>query len=312
MPTGFVYHEDYLQHYTGAHPERAERLRAIVEGLQEAGLWEQLTHLPPRAAKEEEVTLVHHPAYLCGVKTLAERGGGMLDPDTVVSDRSYEVALLAVGGALTAVEAVLQGKVQNAFAAVRPPGHHARPQTGMGFCLLNNLAIAAQYARQQGMERIFIVDWDVHHGNGVQEVFYEDPQVFYFSLHQYPWYPGTGRREERGRGAGEGTTYNVPLTAGCGDGEYERVFVEELSPLMRAFQPELVLIAAGMDAHADDPLAFMQVSTAGFGRLARRVLELAGELCAGRVVALLEGGYNLRALSESVNEIVRRFLAADP
>lgn len=310
MSTAFVYSDDYLLHETGSHPERPKRLTAIVEYLQGCRLWEDLLHLPPRPATVQEVTMVHEPAYVDLVESIARQGGGGLDWDTVVSPSSYQVACLAAGGGIVAVEAVLSGQVRNAFVAARPPGHHARPRRGMGFCLFNNIAIAARYALRRGVSRVFIFDWDVHHGNGTQETFYADGRVFFFSVHQRYWYPGTGWEDEIGVGEGAGLTRNVPLPAGCGDAEYESLFEEEVAPLIRTFEPELILVSAGQDAHLKDRYGLMQLTSAGFGRLARRLTEVAAEVCEGRVVALLEGGYDLAALSESVGEILRAFLAA--
>jgi acetoin utilization deacetylase AcuC-like enzyme len=310
MPTGFVYSDDYLKHETGAHPERAARLTAIVEYLQTTGIWKELTHVPPRPATVEEVTAVHDPDYVRQVEQIARRGGGMLDWDTVLSADSYEVARLAAGGGLAAVEAVLTGQVRNVFVAARPPGHHARPRRGMGFCLFNNVAIAARYALRQGLKRVFIFDWDVHHGNGTQEAFYSDGRVFFFSIHQRYWYPGTGWEDETGAGAGAGLIRNVPLPPGCGDAEYESLFTEEVGPLLRSFEPELVLVSAGQDVHVREPYGAMRVTSAGLGRLAAEVCAAAAAVCAGRVVAVLEGGYDLTALSESVGEILKSFLAA--
>jgi len=311
MPTGFIYHPDYLKHETGGyHPERPQRLLAIVRSLQASGQWEELIHLTPREATQAEIERVHHPGYVDEVEWLTSRGGGYLDLDTPLGAESFAVARLAAGGAVVAVDAVLRGEVQNAFVAVRPPGHHARPGRGMGFCLFNNIAIAARQALEQGVERIFIVDWDVHHGNGTQEAFYRDGRVFFFSVHQQYWFPGTGRPEERGAGEGEGTTLNTPLPAGCGDAEYQMLFERVVEPRARAFQPELFLISAGQDSHAGDPLGRMQLTSAGFGQLARLVCRWAEDLCAGRVVAVLEGGYNLEALGESVGEIVHALQSA--
>lgn len=310
MPTGFVYSDEYLQHETGSHPERARRLTAIVEYLQSNHLWEDLTHFPPRQATLQEVTTVHEQDYVHWVERVARQGGGMLDWDTVISPNSYEVACLAVGGALVAVDAVLSGQVRNAFVAARPPGHHARPGRGMGFCLFNQAAIATRYALQRGVERVFICDWDVHHGNGTQEAFYSDGRVFFFSVHQRYWYPGTGWEDEIGEGEGRGLTRNVPLPAGCGDAEYESLFRDEVAPLIRTFEPELVLVSAGQDAHGRDRYGFMELTSAGFGRLAKQLSAVASEVCDGRVVAVLEGGYDLEGLRESVGEILKAFLAA--
>ncbi len=309
--TALVYDDIYLTHSTGPwHPESPERLRAIVRALRESSTWSQLHLLRPRRAELRWLEEVHSRGYVEQVRRTSESGGGALDGDTPVSERSFEVALYAVGGVLEAVDAVCTGRVQNAFCAVRPPGHHALPDRGMGFCLFNNVAIGARYAqRAHGLERILIVDWDVHHGNGTQAVFYEDPTVFYFSLHQYPHYPGTGLRTETGSGAGEGTTLNLPLSPGAGDEEYERLFLEELVPRAREFGPQLVFISAGFDVQQGDPLGGMRITETGFRRLTQIVDEIARSSGAqGRVISVLEGGYALEALGRSVTAHVRALI----
>jgi acetoin utilization deacetylase AcuC-like enzyme len=224
-----------------------------------------------------------------------------LDPDTHVSAHSYDVARLATGGVLAAVDAVMAGKARNAFVASRPPGHHALPERAMGFCLLNHVAIATRYVREKyGVQRVLIVDWDVHHGNGTQDVFYTDASVFYFSTHQYPFYPGTGAASETGEGPGRGNTLNVPLPARSGDAEIIGAFREQLLPAAEAFRPEFIFISAGFDAHQQDPLAQLQVTEAGYATLTRIVMDIAARFASGRIVSVLEGGYNLEALARSV------------
>lgn len=235
------------------------------------------------------------------VKGLSAKGYRPLDPDTWVSPRSYEVARLAVGGVLAAVDAVMEGRAHNAFAAVRPPGHHALPERAMGFCLFHNVAIGARYAQgRYGLRRALIIDWDVRHGNGTQEIFYEDPEVLYFSTHQYPHYPGTGAAGETGEGRGIGTTLNVPLQAGSGDPEILKAFREKLLPAAKGFRPDFIFISAGFDAHREDPLGGLAVSTGGFSRLTELVRGIAEEECGGRLVSALEGAYTLSSLSASV------------
>jgi acetoin utilization deacetylase AcuC-like enzyme len=310
--TGFVYHPDYLNHNMGAHhPESPERLQTILARLEGSGSMSQLVRLEPASTDKESVlgwiTKVHTPAYLKELQKLSPAGGRVaLDADTSISSGSLNAACVAVAGALAAADAIMQGKVQNAFCAVRPPGHHAESQHAMGFCLFNNVAITARYLQQQhGLERVAIVDWDVHHGNGTQHTFYEDPSVFFFSTHQYPFYPGTGKADETGSGRGTGYTMNVPLPAGMGDDEYLKIYNSVLRPALRAYRPDAIIVSAGFDAHRDDPLAGMKVSTDGYVALTRVVTEIAGELCQGRLLSCLEGGYNLNALGASVEGHLR-------
>ena len=311
--TGLVYHEDYLKHRTRpGHPERPERLTAILEHLEQTGLYEQLTLIEPAPAAIEWIAQVHSPEYIRSVERTCKAGGILDSGDTPVSRESYAVARLAVGGVLAAADAVMGGEVRNAFCLVRPPGHHATRDRGMGFCIFNNVAIAARYLQQHhGLQRILIVDWDVHHGNGTQEAFYDDPTVMYFGVHQYPFYPGTGGADERGSGPGEGFTINVPLPAGSGGAEFLAAFEDVLAPAAEEFKPDFILVSAGFDAHADDPLAGMRLTAEDFRDLARVVKTLTEKHCEGRLVAVLEGGYDLEALSASVAEVLRAFLSED-
>ena len=267
--------------------------------------------MPARPASMEELEMIHAPEYISYVKGKVEKGGGWLDPDTVVSPKSYEAASYAVGGGLAAVEAVVKGEVDNAFALVRPPGHHAIHDRAMGFCIFNNVAIAAKFALGRfNLKRILIADFDVHHGNGTQDAFYADPAVLYFSTHQYPFYPGTGWLNETGTGKAEGTTVNFPMVAGWGDEEYLRAFNEVLVPVARRFQPQLILVSAGFDAHWADHLAMMRASITGIARITKVLKELAAELCQGRLVFTLEGGYNLRVVAFSLKAIFDVFCGA--
>ena len=300
MKAGLVYDPIYLEHDTGNHVENSQRLVAIMSHLEETGLINQATTLSPRPATVEELEMVHSPEHISYVESNAERGGGWLDPDTVMCPKSYEVALYAAGGVLTAVEAVMTGKVDSALALVRPPGHHATRNRAMGFCIFNNVAVAAKFALNNfNLNRVLIADFDVHHGNGTQEAFYADPKVLYFSTHQYPFYPGTGNVGEIGTGEGKGFTVNFPMTAGWGDEEYLRAFNEILVPVARRFQPQLILVSAGFDPHWADSLAMMQVTITGFAQMVRVLKELAIELCQGRLVLTLEGGYNLQVAASS-------------
>jgi len=306
--TGFVYDEVYLRHHTGVgHPERPERLSAILRRLEKTGLLDRTVRLKPAPAEEKWLTAVHAPEYVEHVRRSCQGGARFLDSmDTPVSKDSFAAAETAAGGVLAAVDAVVEGKVRNAFCAVRPPGHHATRNRAMGFCLLNNVAIAARYAQQKHkLAKVLIVDWDVHHGNGTQAAFDDDPTVFYFSIHQYPFYPGTGSADERGRAKALGTKLNVPLPAGSGDREYKKAFEEKLRPAALAFKPDLVLISAGFDAHEHDLLGGMKVSTQGFAELTRTVKQIAQECCGGRLVSVLEGGYNLDGLADCAEAHVR-------
>ncbi len=301
MTTGYVYHPIYLRHDTGRHVEVAARLEAVIAHLEETGLKSKLTLIEPRPATVDEIALVHQRDYIKEIEETAARGGGWLDPDTVMSPDSYQAALYAAGGVIRAVEAVMGEEVANAFALVRPPGHHATANQAKGFCLFNNLAIAAKYAlAKYKLERVLIIDFDVHHGNGTQATFYDSPQVMYISTHEYPFYPGTGAINETGSGEGRGTNLNIPMPAGCGDEEYLEVFEQIVIPASRRFNPQLILVSTGYDGHWADPLAMMQLSVGGFAQMAKIIKELADELCVGRLALTLEGGYNLEALAASI------------
>jgi len=298
MTTGYVYDPLYLEHDSSTHPENKRRLEQTLAYLHEAGFLERMHPIAARDASLDELSAVHDPGYIARLQGTAVAGGGWLDPDTYVGNRSYDAAVRAAGGLLAAVEAVLTGDVDNAFALVRPPGHHALASRGMGFCLFNNIAVAARHAlRHEGLQRVLIVDYDLHHGNGTQDAFYQEAEVLYFSTHQFPYYPGTGHWKETGRGAGEGYTVNVPLPAGVGDEGYQRVFEQVLMPVAMRYRPQLILASAGYDAHWRDPLGMMRLSVSGYASLARRLVDLAGECCGGRLVITLEGGYNLEALA---------------
>ena len=306
-----ITHPEFRKHLTSpGHPERPERLEAIESLLRRTPLWEACEHLAPEPADEDTLARVHTRAYLRQVQDLAASGGGYLDPDTPVAPASYAVARRAAGGALLAVDTAMRREAGVAVALLRPPGHHAGPREGRGFCIFNNAALAARHAREtHGAARAVILDWDVHHGNGTQEIFYRDPAVVFCSLHQEAWYPGTGAMEEVGDGPGEGTTINIPLPAGIGDGGYQHVFEEVVVPLLRAVAPPVIVISAGFDAHHADPLGGMVLTAQGFGRLARLVREAATTT---PIVVALEGGYDLDGLSYSLVATLEGLTGLDP
>jgi acetoin utilization deacetylase AcuC-like enzyme len=306
-----MFSDVYLRHLTGSgHPERPARLTAIVDRLRTCGLTTNLVPIRPRPATIEQIAAVHALSYIKRVEHDCRDGVGYIDsPDAPASVESYAVALEAAGGVLAAVDAVMAGTVQNAFCAVRPPGHHALTNRAMGFCLFNNVAIAARHIQQRHkLARVLIVDWDVHHGNGTQAAFYADPTVLYFSTHQSPLYPGTGGADETGEGPGRGFTVNVPLPAGTGDAEYRRVFEECLRPAAAAFRPDFVLISAGFDAAQGDLLGAMKLTPAGYADLTRVVKAIAAGHCRGRLVSVLEGGYALDLLAGSVEAHIRALI----
>jgi acetoin utilization deacetylase AcuC-like enzyme len=312
MTTAYVTHRRYADHTLHGHPENASRLHAIWHRLEDACVLADLTALEPMEATQSQLEAVHQRSYL---DTLAEPRTRtvMLDhSDTYLLPESYQIARLAAGGVIRAVDAVLHGEVDNGLAVIRPPGHHATPQWGMGFCILSNVAIATRYAQSAfGLERIMIVDYDVHHGNGTQDIFYDDPDVLFISTHQYPFYPGTGALDETGIGAGEGYTINLPLSAGVSDAGYAQLYEEIVWPAARRFEPQLIMVSAGFDAHWADPLAMMSLTLSGYAHLSRELVAMAAELCQGRVVFALEGGYNLDVLGNGVLNICYALLGCD-
>jgi len=300
--TALVAEPIFRDHLVGRqHPERPERFDAVIAGLQQAGVLEKLLPLERRSITEEELGLCHTPEYLRVARRDIESGLPYLSTgDTDVTAKTWEVAVAAAGGVLNAVDAVLEGRARNAFCAVRPPGHHATRNRGMGFCVFNNIALGARYAqRRHGLERVMIVDWDVHHGNGTQDIFYEDPTVFFFSTHQWPLYPGTGRADETGAGAGEGATMNFPLPAGSGREAILPLFRERLAPAADRFRPDLVMISAGFDSRADDLLGRFTLTDADFADLTRELMAIADRHAKGRLVSVLEGGYSLSGLASA-------------
>jgi acetoin utilization deacetylase AcuC-like enzyme len=305
MKTGIVYHPDFLLHTNPHHPERKERLEAIMSLLARENLLTRLRQILPLPAALDEVTLVHTPQHLEYVRKMVERGSSYLDADTYLTKHSFDVALLSAGGALTAMRAVLGGELRTCFSLGRPPGHHAEPDNAMGFCLFNNGAIAARAAMKEfGVSKILFLDWDVHHGNGTQQCFYHCPEVLFVSIHQSPAYPGTGHLQETGAGHGLGYNVNIPLPPGCGDEEYEAAFREVIVPLAAAYRPEVVLVSSGHDTYHADPLAGMSLSFRGFAAMARYAREIAEMYCGGRTVLFLEGGYHLQGQAEAVVTIL--------
>lgn len=295
----------YMNHFAGQlHPERPARIAVMLE-MAENLKRPALKHSAPRAASPEELMLCHTKEYVESVELTANRERTDFDPDTHASAETWATTTLAAGGVLSALEAVLDGAAENAFALIRPPGHHALPERAMGFCFFNNVAIAASWlVRLRGMRRVLILDWDVHHGNGTQNIFYESPEVLYMSIHQYPFYPGTGWLDQIGSGAGAGFTINAPVPATFGDNEYLQILDRLLLPVARQFKPEFVLISAGFDAHYRDPLGGMRITEAGFLAMTRRLMRLADECCGGKIVAALEGGYDLRALADCGRSVI--------
>ncbi len=325
MTTALVYDPIFLEHLTPpSHPEQPERLNRAIEVLEALGWLERegLVLLAPRAATEDELAAVHDRAYIRRVEHAAHRAavreeqGGRASyffaTDTYVSAKSFEAAVMAAGAPLTAIDAIMSGEVENAYCLVRPPGHHAVAEAAMGFCLFNNVAVAARYAVDRyKLDRVMIVDFDVHHGNGTQEMFYDDPRVLYFSTHQAPFYPGTGLSDERGEGEGFGTTINVPLPAGTGYETFEPIFRQVLAPAADRFDPQLILVSAGFDAHWDDPLGGLNLSTAGFAKLMGILIEQARFLCQGRIVFVQEGGYSIEAMAACAATCLNQLLGDD-
>ncbi|MGB6013014.1 MAG: histone deacetylase, partial [Desulfobacterales bacterium] len=299
--TGFLYDERYLLHDTGPnHPESPERLKAIYQGIKQAGLLPNLTLIQAMPADLKWIETVHSKNYINRFEAACRSGNSTFDtPDNQMCAETFETALLAVGGVIDSVRQVMTGQIDNAFCAVRPPGHHAEREFAMGFCYFNNVAIAARYLQAKwDIQRVGIVDFDAHHGNGTQHIFEEDPTVFYYSIHQHPTFafPGTGRVFETGEGEGFGTTRNYPVLPGHGDKEYQGLVERDLMPVMEAFSPEVILVSAGFDAHVDDDMSDIQISTGGYSRIMQRIVALAEHCSNGRLISVLEGGYCIKRL----------------
>jgi acetoin utilization deacetylase AcuC-like enzyme len=309
MNFGVLYDSLFLDHYCASydHPERPERLGAVIQGLKSAGAWENATHVPPRPVTMEELLGAHTESYVTNVQEILKKGGsGNLDADTFFSPGSLKAALNAAGGGIDLALKVQSREVDCGFAAVRPPGHHATWNRPMGFCIFNNIALAAKNLVKSGSaERIAIVDWDVHHGNGTQDQFWDDPSVMYFSIHQWPFYPGTGRIEDLGAAEAIGKTVNLPMPAQAVDGDYLLAMDEIFLPLIEAFSPNHIMISAGFDAHSRDPLAGMLLSTDCFAQMAARLKAAADRICGSRLTIFLEGGYDLSALEEAARATIQ-------
>jgi acetoin utilization deacetylase AcuC-like enzyme len=309
MTTGIVQDPIFIEHLMGIpHVESPQRLEVLYEMLEEV-FSSRLTSIPMRPATPDEMAYIHRPDYIRQLSSTAGKRLVYLDSDTKASARSYEIAVLAVGGLFALVDALMEGAIHNGFALTRPPGHHAEAHRGMGFCLLNSIALAAEYGRHRhGLNKILIVDWDLHHGNGTQHAFWDSRQVLYFSTHESPLYPGTGDIRDVGGPRAEGFTVNVPLSGGYGDEEFEEIFKRILLPIAHQFQPEMILVSAGFDTYVKDPLGSQQVTPAGFARMTRLLLQLAQEVCQGRILLTLEGGYHLEGLRLSVKAVLKELL----
>ena len=308
MKTALIHHPIYQKHDTGiGHPETPKRYEVVMKALEnDVNLWESLNIIEAEKVSRGIIQAAHTKEHFNKIETAFENGVEYLDADTVVSMHSFDAAIYAAGGVCRAVDAVMKGEAKNAFVAVRPPGHHATAENAMGFCLFNNVAVAARYAQNKykEIERVAIVDWDVHHGNGTQGIFFDDPSVFFFSMHQYPWYPGSGARGETGFGRGAGYTLNVPVKAHTKADSQKRMFENALGDIHKNFQPDLIMISAGFDAHSTDPLGQLKLENNDFMQMTRTVKQWADEVCAGRIISCLEGGYNLETLGETVKNHV--------
>jgi len=308
MATALIHHPSYAKHDTGpGHPETSERYEVVMKALRaDTKLWSSLAEISPEKAAKGLIQAAHSPQHFKRVESAFEQGLDRLDADTVISMHSFDASLFAAGAVIAGVDAVMQTNARNAFAAVRPPGHHATSENAMGFCMFNNVAVGARHAQNKykEIERVAIIDWDVHHGNGTQGIFYDDPSVYFFSMHQYPWYPGTGSRGETGHGRGLGSTLNVPVKANTKANEQKRMFEGAIEDIAKNFKPDLIMISAGFDAHQSDPLGQLELEDADFVSMTKTAMQWADDACEGRIVSALEGGYNLSTLGGTVKKHV--------
>jgi len=308
MATALIHHPIYAKHDTGpGHPETPERYEVVMKALRaDAKLWSSLAEISPEKAAKGLIQAAHSPQHFKRVESAFEQGQDRLDADTVISMHSFDASLFAAGAVIAGVDAVMQTNARNAFAAVRPPGHHATSENAMGFCMFSNVAVGARHAQNKykEIERVAIIDWDVHHGNGTQGIFYDDPSVHFFSMHQYPWYPGTGSRGETGHGRGLGSTLNVPVKANTKANEQKRMFEGAIEDIAKNFTPDLIMISAGFDAHRFDPLGQLDLEDADFVSMTKSAMQWADDACEGRIVSALEGGYNLSTLGGTVKNHV--------
>lgn len=312
MKTAFIHHPLASKHDTGAgHPETAGRYESVMKAMtDDAELWESVVEIVPEKASQGLIQAAHTREHYKRVAGAFENGLEYLDADTVISMQSFDAALFAAGGVCRAVDAVMSGEADNAFVAARPPGHHSTAESAMGFCLFNNVAVGARYAqnRYKEIERVAIIDWDVHHGNGTQGIFFDDPSVHFFSIHQYPWYPGSGSRGETGFGRGKGYTLNVPVKAHTRSADQKRMFEAAIGSISSEFKPDLIMISAGFDAHLTDPLGQLRLEDKDFDSMTKTLKDWAQEACGGRIVSVLEGGYNLETVGTTVRNHVKALM----